>query len=294
MLARSPAPRPASSAFQPAPQAARTAAVRWLLPTAPLLLASLGAAELAETARELRLAAGLHLAALALTLAALACCKWGLWRLARRRARQPGGLAHGWLLKVLLVVGLMALAGVLAQQQRAAQVLEMGRIALGEDPVPPVSTQITDEGEGLLLRGPLGGGSAARVRTALATNPGLRWVRLDSPGGRLLEAQTIATLLQGRGLATHVEGQCASACTVVLLAGRQRSAAPAAQVGFHRPQFAGVDAGDLGDTPALLAAYRRAGLGEDFIDRVRRTPSSTLWVPTRGELRRHGVLNAPR
>jgi hypothetical protein len=80
----------------------------------------------------------------------------------------------------------------------------------------------------------------------------------------------------------------------VLLAGRTRTAAPEAQIGFHRPQFAGVDAQELGDTPALLGAYRSAGLGEGFIERVRRTPSDRVWYPGRAELLANGVLRSAR
>lgn len=266
----------------------------WLAWALPLLLASLAAGEVAELAPDLRLSAGLHLAALMLTVAAVACCKLGVWRLAAQHGRRPGRSAQAWAVRAALLAGAALLGWTFALQHRPAQALEMGRIALGHDPVPIVDVLPTPDGRSLLLRGSLGSGSAARVRAALAEAPAVQWVRLDSAGGRLLEAETIAAEIQRLGLDTHVEGHCASACTLVLLAGRTRTAAPEAQIGFHRPQFAGVDAQQLGDTPVLLNAYRSAGLGEAFIERVRRTPSHAVWYPARAELLDNRVLGGIR
>lgn len=261
----------------------------WLAWALPLLLGSLAAGQVAELAPDLRLSAGLHLAALLLTVAAVACCKLGVWRLAAQHGRRPA-----WLMRLALLAGALLLGWTFAVQHRPAQALEMGRIALGHDPVPIIDVLPTPDGRSLLLRGSLGSGSAARVKAALAETPAVQWVRLDSAGGRLLEAETIAAEVKRLGLDTHVEGQCASACTLVLLAGRTRTAAPEAQIGFHRPQFAGVDAQELGDTPALLGAYRSAGLGEGFIERVRRTPSDRVWYPGRAELLVNRVLGSAR
>lgn len=261
----------------------------WLAWALPLLLGSLAAGQVAELAPDLRLSAGLHLAALLLTVAAVACCKLGVWRLAAKHGRRPA-----WLVRLALLAGAVLLGWTFSVQHRPAQALEMGRIALGQDPVPIIDVLPTPDGRSLLLRGSLGGGSAARVKAALAETPAVQWVRLDSPGGRLLEAEAIAAEVKRLGLDTHVEGHCASACTLVLLAGRTRTAAPEAQIGFHRPQFAGVDAQELGDTPALLGAYRGAGLGEGFIERVRRTPSDRVWYPGRAELLANRVLGGTR
>lgn len=278
----------------PLPSLAAKTGQAWLGWALPLLLASLAAGQVAELAPDLRLSASLHLTALLLTVAAVACCKLGVWRIAAQHGRRPGRSAQAWMVRLALLAGAVLLGWTFAVQHRPAQALEMGRIALGQDPVPIIDAQPTPDGRSLLLRGSLGGGSAARVKAALAETPAVQWVRLDSAGGRLLEAEAIAAEVKRLGLDTHVEGQCASACTLVLLAGRTRTAVPEAQIGFHRPQFAGVDAQELGDTPVLLGAYRSAGLGESFIERVRRTPSDRVWYPGRAELLVNGVLGGAR
>lgn len=222
---------------------------------------------------------------LALTAAVLGLLGLGVWAwgLAHRRRR---ALLRG-------VLALAAAAGLTAAGPSAARrATEMGRIALDMDPLPAVQVALSGDGRTLWLQGALGTGSAQRVEQALHVAPLLQAVHLVSPGGRVFEANAIAGLLRARRLDTYAEGLCASACTVVLLAGRQRGAAPHARIGFHRPQFAGREDEDPGAGHALMRAYRDAGLGAAFIARVRATPSQSMWYPAREELRRQRVLTA--
>ena len=195
-----------------------------------------------------------------------------------------------WVVKLGVVLFGAATLALLAARHEGGQVVEMGRIALGNDPVPPVQAIVADGGRSLVLQGTLGAGSSAVVRQALQDAPSVTQVRLVSPGGRLFEARAIAREIGQRGLRTHADGDCASACTVLLLAGRERSAAAGARIGFHRPQFAGVDDERWVDAQVLIAVYRAAGLGAAFIERVRRTPAGSMWFPTRDELLRNHVL----
>ncbi len=262
-------------------------AVVWLARALPLLLLGLAAGRAADGAASLRASAGWHLAAGAFTLLAVACCKAGAWRVASQCLSAARG---AWVVKLGVVLCGAATLVLLAARHEGGQVVEMGRIALGQDPVPVVRAHLADGGRSLVIQGTLGAGSAAVVREALQEAPGLTQVRLVSPGGRLFEARAIAREIQQRGLRTHADGDCASACTVLLLAGRERSAAAGARIGFHRPQFAGVDDERWVDAQVLMAVYRAAGLGAAFIERVRRTPAGSMWFPTRDELLRNHVL----
>lgn len=262
----------------------------WLAHALPLLAAGQLAAEGAERASSLRMSAGLHLFALLFTLLSLACCKLGVWNVASRLARRSGRAVHLFAAKLLVLIGAVALLTVFAIQHRATQAYEMGQIALGHDPVPVVDIEVASDGHSLTLRGTLGEGSAEAVHEALAHAPWATLVRLESGGGRVLEAEAIAREIAARQMDTHVDGLCASACTMILLAGQQRSASPGARVGFHRPNFAGVDSNQLGEGHALMVAYRNAGLGRSFIERVKRTPSSSMWYPSTGELKQQRVI----
>ena len=65
-------------------------------------------------------------------------------------------------------------------------------------------------------------GTAKEFETMLKAMDNVRTVRLNSNGGRIAEAQKISDLIKARGLSTYVTHQCASACTIVFLGGKQR------------------------------------------------------------------------
>ena len=72
---------------------------------------------------------------------------------------------------------------------------------------------------------------------------GVRSVRLNSTGGRILEAQKMSDMIRSRDLATVV-CDCLSACTIVFLGGKERFMLPSARLGFHQPAFRGMTASD--------------------------------------------------
>jgi hypothetical protein len=270
--------------------AAGPRAIAWLAAALPLC----GAATLtdlgAQSALSLAGSAAWQLAGMALMMGALVCGEWGAWQAIGRWERRQGRSARSRLARLFVLSLALAAGCAMVLRHRAEQAVEMARIAVGSDPLPAVQLRLESEGRVLRLVGPLGEGSAERVRVALQAAPTVRLVQLDSPGGRVFEAQAIAAEIRRRGLDTYAEGLCASACTMLLLAGHDRGAAPQARIGFHRPQFAGQDDEQVGDSHALLTAYRDAGLGAAFVARVRATRSDTMWYPSRGELQRWQVL----
>jgi Clp protease len=262
----------------------------WLIAALPLALLG-GLSDFAsEQAQSLQLSAACQLAGRSLMLLSLICCAVGLWKAAARFERRHHRLSTRFALQ-LAAVGLgIALAGGVVLRQLGEEAWEMARIALGHDPVAPVQIRLDARGEAMWLYGTLGAGSADLFRQALQAAPGLRVIHLESAGGRVFEAQGIADEIRHRRLDTYADGLCASACTMLLLAGRDRGAADQARIGFHRPQFAGIDDERVTDAHALLVAYRQAGLGAAFLARVRATRSDSMWYPSRSELRGLRVL----
>src|SRR5207249_6328862 len=107
----------------------------------------------------------------------------------------------------------------------------------------------------------------------------------NSRGGRLAEAQKVASAIRARTLDTYVEDLCASACTYAFLAGRDRAATPNARIGFHQPSFVGLDPSTQESaTREMMVVYRNAGLPDTFIGRVAGTSPEHMWFPTRDEL----------
>lgn len=164
---------------------------------------------------------------------------------------------------------------------------------------PPVITPaalaarltLSDDGQSMLLDGMLETGTAAKFKAVLDAAPNLRTVVLQSEGGRLGEAIEISEIVRARGLATYVESWCLSACTIILLAGRDRAASPSARIGFHEPVFPGAKASEI---PTLRSISRRlyddAGVQPTFTDRAFATPASGMWYPTTNEMQMARVL----
>lgn len=58
-------------------------------------------------------------------------------------------------------------------------------------------------------------------------------VALRSNGGKLLSATKIGEMIKTKGYSTDVHEYCASACTLIWMAGRQPYMAPTALIGLH-------------------------------------------------------------
>lgn len=168
------------------------------------------------------------------------------------------------------------------------------RMAAGSDPIGRLDIRVAPDGRSVTLSGPFGAGAASRFERTLKSAPQLQRVVLESPGGRLFEANEIATQVRQRGLQTRAEGDCASACTLVFIAGTHRSVARAAKLGFHRASVQSMN--PLHDQLAnkkLAILYDKAGLPRYFISRVLETPSSHMWFPETDVLVAAGVLPKP-
>jgi hypothetical protein len=155
----------------------------------------------------------------------------------------------------------------------------------------PYAIRIMPGGEAVEVSGSFSWAVPQNLTAALASAPRVRTVRLDSPGGYIQPALQVAEIIRARGLDTYVPRMCASACTVVFLAGKDRFLAPDARLGFHQAHAPGV-------APAyfdalLRATYQKAGVPDGFIDHVLRTPPQSIWFPDRPALRALRLTTGP-
>ena len=153
----------------------------------------------------------------------------------------------------------------------------------------PTRVSASADGSALVVEGPITGGAYARFERALRAYPIARHVILESPGGLMFEADKIAAAVRERRMSTYARTMCASACTVILIAGRDRTAEPGTRVGFHRPDVS------LSRTPARTLEltrrlYERAGLAPAFTARIYATPFESVWYPGVDEMISAGVL----
>ena len=219
-------------------------------------------------------------------------CLVGTWRAATAYLHHHGSLLWGWLARITLVLGTL---------QLAASVLfgflpelgEFWQMARGIDPIGQARFSLSADGRSLRLDGVIGMGDGERLRTLLDSEAarGVKRVELASPGGRVREAERMASALQAHRHEVRAVGTCASACTLVFLAGSPRHLAPQGQLGFHRastgtynPVFEELANQQLAQT------YRGLGLPQSMIDKTLRTSSRSMWFVPREELQAHSLI----
>jgi hypothetical protein len=166
------------------------------------------------------------------------------------------------------------------------QIREHAQLAWGKDTMgAPPTIGLDKSGQALSFSGLITVGTARRFEEAISAAPRLKEIRLSSPGGRILEAQRMASSIREHGLNTRVEEQCASACTFVLIAGKERTANENAQIGFHQPSFPGLTPEQgAGAAAAMRNAYQRAGIARDFVDRAMTAPPQSMYYPDMREM----------
>lgn len=219
-------------------------------------------------------------------------CIVGAWRAAAAYLREQGSLLWGWLARISLALGaLQLLASVVFGL--LPNLGEFWLMARGIDPLGQAKFSLSADGRSLRLDGVIGMGDGERLSALLASEAarGLRRVELSSPGGRVTEAERMAAALKRHGHESRAVGTCASACTLVFLAGNPRQLTPTGQLGFHRASTGTYNPvfEELANQH-LASTYRDLGLPQSMIDTTLRTPSRSMWFVPRDELLRHALI----
>lgn len=146
-----------------------------------------------------------------------------------------------------------------------------------------------------VLSGPIDYVMFGALVDALKEHPEIKRVVFDSKGGRVFAARSLARIIRENGLDTHVDGICASACTMAFIAGQARSMAPEARLGFHR--YGDEGPGGIINLQAEeakdRAAYMAQGASADFVAKMFQAGPQDMWFPDQGKLRSAGVLTLP-
>jgi ATP-dependent protease ClpP protease subunit len=166
---------------------------------------------------------------------------------------------------------------VYALQQQQARCARQDRLL-----ARPAMVMPTVSSQRLLLRGPIGSGTADALALALAQHPGATVLELDSPGGYVREASALQQMLQSRGMDTMVRGLCKSACTDVFISGKRRFVGPDAHFGFHQSGWCSKPQTDndwSAREHAMDNLYRRQVVSQPFASRALSTPYHQMWEP---------------
>lgn len=213
----------------------------------------------------------------------------------RSSARRVGEGSAPWLAVAGLVGNmLVALAMAFAVTTSLGALLQgwwslyvKGLDAVSITPVRSGSGEVTR----LQVAGDLGVGSTRALMKALAQHPQVRVLEITSAGGLVTEGHGMARVALQRALNTQATGACASACTLVFVAGDRRLLTPQATLGFQRSHRLGEAFSTRWSSVDHFVAnfYRTRGVPEDFIQRALGTPGWDLWEPGHERLINAGV-----
>jgi hypothetical protein len=160
-----------------------------------------------------------------------------------------------------------------------------------------LQVKVSADSKIMFVAGYLGTGAYMKINRVLNANPDVKTLYLESSGGVVFEGLLISNVIKAKKINTYVESFCASACTMAFIAGADRAASPNARIGFHSSYkilpyasaFAPKEPSTVGNA-VLRAAYGKAGLEAEFINKVMATSSETMWYPTVAELKAARVI----
>ena len=206
-------------------------------------------------------------------------------------ARRVSRAARSLLAMAAAVAAMLAIADTI-YDKAVPQLAELWAIYQGDVERNDFVMVVSPDGRALHFEGSLGIGTEKAMQQVLDEHPAVREVVLAGPGGRLGAAYEIFHMLRRHRLATRVDGECASACTIMFLGGVERRVSPGAVLAFHQAGFPGMSKADVYDSNRYLTRFLivQAGLTSAFANRVVDTPPDTVWVPTLDELKAGRVV----
>jgi hypothetical protein len=158
------------------------------------------------------------------------------------------------------------------------------RTEFGAFTLPP------DQPELIVLNADITSVTSLDFDRALAARPEARIVALNSPGGAVDSALTMAQKIHKLGLSTYVPAEmgCYSACAYMYFAGPVRQAA--GELGVHQISSEVADVvftqSTLGDVLDALELY---GVAQPVISKMLRTPPDDMYIFSRDEIEALGI-----
>ncbi len=164
-------------------------------------------------------------------------------------------------------------------------VTEYYKIFAGDEEVGKYKFKVLRDGEELEFTGGITFGAAKEFNRFVDALGGLKLVHLNSPGGRISEAQRMGEIVKVHGLSTYVSNDCLSACTIVFLNGRDRLINAHSRVGFHQPYFPGMTEESKREAVALeQRRLEQLGVSPIFARKANTYSPQEMWAPDADEL----------
>ncbi|MDF3931350.1 ATP-dependent Clp protease proteolytic subunit [Pseudomonas citronellolis] len=213
----------------------------------------------------------------------------GIWRSASLHVARGGTAFWATAARILVAIGLMqTLASVVTEG--IPVIRSTLTLALGQSPIPPYRLSLMRDDTELELAGGISFGTFAALQKSLDEHPDVRIIHLNSSGGLVKEAMSIADLIRSRELTTYTSGDCISACTLAFLAGQERLLGEKGRIGFHSPSLVGSNQPNFDLNAVFSQALKSRGASPVFIFKAMTTPPDKLWFPDNAELKREYII----
>ncbi len=215
----------------------------------------------------------------------------GLFRTALKHPLRTG--RSGWANVAIIMLGISLLTFSVTMYNTGFPLMKASiEMLVGDGPYEKTEFRVLNDGHDLELMGHIEIGSNELLKEQLALYPNINRIHLHSQGGRILAAIRMMDTIKRSGAETYVKTECASACTLLFVAGAKRTLGENGKLKFHAP---GVGTASAHDNTELGADMKKAYEGENlpvwFIKKVMRTPNDTFWVPTSQELLKANIVN---
>ncbi len=158
-------------------------------------------------------------------------------------------------------------------------------------PPPP---RLSEDGGMLFLTGDISYDLSTGLQQRLAQPNKVHTVVLQSNGGMIYAARALALNIGKHGLNTHVNDECNSACSIVFMAGRQRTLGPQGKIGFHQYQYEKLHPLQTKKLEQEQQVDRNffisRGINSKFVQQIYQSEHQAIWQPSLEQLRAANVI----
>jgi hypothetical protein len=202
---------------------------------------------------------------------------------AKYKIARPGSY-WGGIAQFLLIISLFQSASAF-MRTGIPSITEFYKIYAGDEEVGKYKFRVLRDGQEMEFTGGITFGAAKEFDRFVEALGGLKLVHLNSPGGRISEAQKMGEIIRRHGLSTYVSEDCLSACTIIFLNGRDRLINAKSRVGFHQPYFPGMTEESKREAVALeQRRLEQLGVSLMFSRKANTYTPEEMWVPDASEL----------
>ena len=117
----------------------------------------------------------------------------------------------------------------------------------------------------------------------IANSNDIKFVQLNSGGGLIETALDIASFVDKNNISTVVNSECASACVLIAVSGKQLLVSRTARFGFHNASSVGQPGSELGKYSSMMASKTmfsyliKRGIPRDIIRKAETTPANEMY-----------------